>query len=440
MPSVYQTKLPAFPTHFHFLPITSHRLSMDSRTAETPMEFEWQHRQPGDANSAFYRVGLQHENKKREHPRPSNITHPLQYFETSRWTLTHIHCFIIGNYSAFGSPEKKTIPSLRAPNSHPFLFSHPSSPSPFTSQPASQTPRFGQSAWTTPRKPTEIDFSSGAEFSSPDQADNEDTPEQPIRHQRQNSLFNNRGRFAPNASPGRGEIRKNTYSDAVARRVFKKRRQRDKEIGRRVRVDSDDESDRPSSSEGVVSGKSGKQKRLPGMKREGQVARTSGLSQLFEFLERHPNMPSILSWWAQLMLNVTIFSIAVWVVWSILQSIRSEFNHRAELESGSILTQIHQCAKDYLNNGCESPHRAPALTTLCNDWQKCMDRDPAKVAHAQLSAATMAIIINSFIEPISWKAVVRDAAHLLHPGYVWVYYLRVLCRSSTNGFYLRLFS
>lgn len=315
--------------------------------------------------------------------------------------------FFVGTHSTFGSPEKTKVPGLRPPNSHPFLFSQSSS-SPFTSQAASQTPRFGQSAWTTPRKPVEIDFSSGAEnFSSPEHADSEDTPEQPLRHERQNSLFNNRGRFAPNPTPGRGEIRKNHYSGAVARRVLKKRQQRDRELGRRVRVDSDDESDRPSSSEGTVSTRT-KRDRQP---ETGNASmRKSFMSQLFEFIEAHPNMPSILSWWAQLALNVTIFSMGIWVVWSVLQSIRGEFQTMADQESGTILNEIHECTRQYLNNGCENYNRAPALKSPCDAWQVCMDRDPAKIGRAKLSAATMATIINSFIEPISWKAVVRDAA------------------------------
>jgi hypothetical protein len=340
---------------------------------------------------------------------PSHQFHSVRFHAPLPLTLNFANKHIIvGTYSAFGSPEKTKVPGLRAPNSHPFLFSQqPASPSPapFTSQSSSQTPRFGQSAWTTPRKPAEIDFSSGAEnFSSPENADNEDTPEHPFRHERQNSLFNNRGRFAPNASPGRGEIRKNHYSGAVARRVFKKR-QRDKEIGRRVRVDSDDESDRPSSSEGLP-GKTKNQKRSG---RRDQATNSSALSQLFTFLEAHPNMPSILSWWAQLTLNVSIFSMAVYVVWSVLQSIRGEFQHMAEQESSGILNEIHDCASKYLTNGCESPRRAPALSLMCDDWQVCMDRDPAKIGHAKLSAATMATIINSFIEPISWKAVVSGS-------------------------------
>ncbi|KAJ5375993.1 nucleus export protein BRR6 [Penicillium cosmopolitanum] len=345
---------------------------MQSRTAESPMEFEWQHRQPGDASSGFHQVALQHENKK-----PHLVLLRRQKSPVSAPPI-RILSFSLNN-------------RLR-PHPHP-------SPRKALHKP----PRFGQSAWTTPRKPAEIDFSSGAEnFSSPENADNEDTPEQPYRHERQNSLFNNRGRFAPNASPGRGEIRKNHYSGAVARRVFKKR-QRDKEIGRRVRVDSDDDSDRPSSSEGLP-GKTNNQKRYS--KKRDQATNSSALSQLFTFLESHPNMPSILSWWAQLTLNVSIFSMAVYVVWSVLQSIRGEFQHMAEQESSGILTEIHDCARDYLTNGCESPNRAPALKKICDGWQVCMDRDPAKIGHAKLSAATMATIINSFIEPISWKAVI----------------------------------
>lgn len=39
--------------------------TMDKRSGETPMDFEWQSRGPGDVTSPFYQLGLQHENKKR---------------------------------------------------------------------------------------------------------------------------------------------------------------------------------------------------------------------------------------------------------------------------------------------------------------------------------------------------------------------------------------
>ncbi|EAW13495.1 putative nuclear envelope protein Brr6 [Aspergillus clavatus NRRL 1] len=341
---------------------------MEKRTAESPMDFEWQSRAPGDVTSPFYQLGLQHDNQKK---RPHSI---------------------------FDSPQKKEMPALRAPNSQPFLFSQN------PSQTSSKNPKshFGQSAFMTPRK-FDLDFSSGAEnLSSPENADNEDTPEQPTKAGHRNSLFGMYGKFAP--SPGRGEIpRMNHYSHALARRV-QKRRRRDKALGQQLRKDeSDDESDRPSSSEGQLVnmknvGRKGSQ--------EGQSSsRLSSFSEFFSLLEAHPNVPSILSWWAQLVVNLSLFSLAVYVVFGFVSAIRAEFEQAAEEVSDTILAEMAVCTKNYVDNRCMSGDRLPALETICENWERCMNRDPAKVGRAKVSAHTMAIIINSFIDPISWKAI-----------------------------------
>ncbi|KAJ5624830.1 hypothetical protein N7510_001139 [Penicillium lagena] len=334
---------------------------MDKRSAESPMDFEWQTRAPGDVTSPFYQLGMQHDNKKRTH-------------------------------SVFDSPEKKPLPALREPNSQPFLFSQP------RAQRAPDSPRavFGQPAFTTPRK-FDVDFSSGAEnMSSPENADNEDTPEQPMKSGKRNSLFNLYGRFAP----GRGEIpRVNHYSNALARRV-QKRRRRDRELDRKIRTDSDYESDRPSSSE--------RKREKPVKQAQSQGAgqsRMSSFSDFFALLEAHPNVPSILSWWAQLVVNLSLFSLAVYVVFGFVSAIRSEFEQAAEEVSDTILAEMATCARSYVDNKCGGGDRLPALETVCENWERCMNRDPAKVGRAKVSAHTMAIIINSFIDPISWKAI-----------------------------------
>lgn len=244
----------------------------------------------------------------------------------------------------------------------------------------------------TPRK-FDLDFSSGAEnMSSPENADNEDTPETP-KSSKRNSLFGMYGRFAP--SPGRGEIpRLNHYSNALARRVHKRRR-RDRALGRQVQVDSDDESDRPSSRE------------EPDQKDDQKPAsRLTSFSDFFSLLEAHPNVPGILSWWAQLVVNLSLFSLAVYVVFGFVSAIRTEFDHAAEEASDSILAEMATCAKSYVDNKCAGGGRLPALETVCEGWERCMNRDPAKFGRAKVSAHTMAIIINSFIDPISWKAIV----------------------------------
>ncbi|KAL4787139.1 Di-sulfide bridge nucleocytoplasmic transport domain-containing protein [Aspergillus varians] len=335
---------------------------MEKRTAESPMDFEWQSRAPGDVTSPFYQLSVQHDNQKKR------------------------------SHNVFDSPGKKPLPALREPNSQPFLFSE-------TNPQAPDTPKakFAHPAFMTPRK-FDLDFSSGAEnLSSPENADNEDTPEQPTKTGHRNSLFGMYGRFAP--SPGRGEIpRLSHYSNAVARRV-QKRRLRNKALDLQVHKDSDDESDRPSSSEGHRKVKQMAQ-------HDGdKPSRMSTFSDFFALLEAHPNVPNILSWWAQLVVNLSLFSLAVYVVFGFVSAIRSEFEQAAEEVSDTILAEMATCAKSYVDNRCGGGDRLPALESVCVNWERCMNRDPAKVGRAKVSAQTMAIIINSFIDPISWKAI-----------------------------------
>ena len=315
----------------------------------------------------------------------------------------------IGPHSIFDSPQKKSMPALREPNSQPFLFSQPRAQDP----PGTPKSSFGPSAFMTPRK-FDLDFSSGPEnMSSPENADNEDTPEPPSKTgAHRNSLFGMYGRFAP--SPGRGEIpRLNHYSNALARRV-QKRRRRDKALGQQLRgQDSDDDSDRPSSSESKVVNV---QKQRSGSAAESHPAGSRmSFSDFFALLEAHPHVPSILSWWAQLVVNLSLFSLAVYVVFGFVSAIRSEFEQAAEEVSDTILAEMATCAKSYVDNRCAGSDRLPALETVCENWERCMNRDPAKVGRAKVSAHTMAIIINSFIDPISWKAIVR----YVHPFCVW---------------------
>ncbi|PLN79668.1 putative nuclear envelope protein Brr6 [Aspergillus taichungensis] len=342
---------------------------MAKRSGESPMDFEWQSRAPGDVTSPFYQLSMQHDNEKK---RPHSI---------------------------FDSPEKKSMPALREPNSQPFLFSQPRAQNP----PGTPKSSFGPSAFMTPRK-FDLDFSSGPEnMSSPENADNEDTPEPPSKTgAHRNSLFGMYGRFAP--SPGRGEIpRLNHYSNALARRV-QKRRRRDKALGQQLRgQDSDDDSDRPSSSESKVVNVQ-KQRSASATESHPAGSRMS-FSEFFALLEAHPHVPSILSWWAQLVVNLSLFSLAVYVVFGFVSAIRSEFEQAAEEVSDTILAEMATCAKSYVDNRCAGGDRLPALETVCENWERCMNRDPAKVGRAKVSAHTMAIIINSFIDPISWKAI-----------------------------------
>ena len=46
------------------------------------------------------------------------------------------------------------------------------------------------------------------------------------------------------------------------------------------------------------------------------------------------------------------------------------------------------------------------MATQCAKWKTCMDRDPTKIGRARVSAELIAEVVNSFVEPISWKTLV----------------------------------
>lgn len=376
----------ALPSSFHFStplhPDLSSSHSMDKRSTESPMDFEWQSRAPGDVTSPFYQLSMQHDNQKKSmsHSIASETKNPLPNLDASS----------PGTHSTFDSPIKRQVPALREPNSQPFLFSQAAHAAPSSRQNVT----FGNPSFTTPRK-VDLDFSSGGEnASSPENADNEDTPEPPSRKEKRNSLFGMYGRWAP--ASGRGEIpRLNNYSNALARRV-EKRRRREREIDRRLRRDSEEDSDVDRK------GSHDEQQQPPPAK----TSRFSSFSDFFALIEAHPNVPSILSWWAQLVVNLALFSLATYVVFAFVSAIRAEFDHAAEEVSDTILAEMASCAKNYVDNRCAGGERLPALETVCENWERCMNRDPAKVGRAKVSAHTMAVIINSFIDPISWKAIV----------------------------------
>ena len=82
------------------------------------------------------------------------------------------------------------------------------------------------------------------------------------------------------------------------------------------------------------------------------------------------------------------------------------------------------CSKEYLENRCAPTTRVPAMEKACIAWEKCMNRDPTVVGRARVSAETFAEIINSFIEPISYKTMVFPYKPLtkviLPPRCLWI--------------------
>jgi hypothetical protein len=79
---------------------------------------------------------------------------------------------------------------------------------------------------------------------------------------------------------------------------------------------------------------------------------------------------------------------------------------QSEHRIAEVMIEIAKCHKDYLDNGCGLERPPPSLKDVCANWEGCMKRDARKVARASVSAKTFAMIFNSFVEEIGYKAMV----------------------------------
>lgn len=194
--------------------------------------------------------------------------------------------------------------------------------------------------------------------------------------------------------PGKGDIVKSSaYSRKAEDRIKKKRSRTGNnwlaQVKRRANSDSSDDTQ-------------------PHEGRRSQEAKGPGLiASVFSFIHTHPDLPHILSFYAQLLLNVFLVFFLIYIIFCFWSTIRADVDKKSEEAIAAVMVEMAGCARSFQDNKCDRSTRAPALEALCNNWEKCMNKDPRSVGRARVSAHTFAEIFNGFIEPISWKAMVR---------------------------------
>lgn len=209
-------------------------------------------------------------------------------------------------------------------------------------------------------------------------------------------LFQRYGAGFLGSSPGRAEQRRGKYANAIVNKVRKRKRiDRDYALVRGQRDASETDSDEGESRPRSRKEKHPKQEPQPGY-----------WASVFNYIESHPNLPNVLSFYAQLGVNTFIAGLTIFGMYTFWMTVRADVDKASENERALVLTEIAACAKDFVDNGCASDRRVPALKAVCENWDHCMHRDPDSIGRARVSAHTFAQIFNSFIEPISYKAMV----------------------------------
>lgn len=340
------------------------------------------------------------------------------------WTgsLANNNAMRSGTHAAYDSPTKSQAPNLRPPNSQAsFLFSQTPAFGSTNEKPlpTAPTPRstYKSDAFTTPRK-MEVDYSSGGETPETPQNDSLDNTPDSSRIDR-GSPTRPGLTFKAGGSPGKPEKRMSflkdlfkgspksgkgaiTKHDAYSKKAEKRHKRRIQDSSRKRRTDrnyedSDDEA-----------GKQGQDKDAEG---KGQQANGSIVAGILSFIDAHPTLPHILSIYAQFIFNLFLVLFAIYVIWSFWSTITSDVSAEAKKAVAETLAEMAVCAQNYRENRCDPKTRMPALASVCSNWEKCMDQDPEAVGRARVGAHTFARVLNSFVEPISYKAMVCILIH-----------------------------
>jgi hypothetical protein len=378
------------------------------------MDFEWSNSNgPVDPTSPFLNIQHQQSAKKREHPYRFGQT-------TDAWKLTPGPSFgQTGTHSNLDSPSRNgfaTPNRLREPDNRPFYFSQDSDkPLPL--------PPHVQNAWE-PRTPASTyDFSSGGETPNTPGVDSDAaTPDtqladrmgrlandgnSPTKPARRESWFRRTFRASPSPLKDRDRERdrddaRKYYSPKAEHRIQKRRSERSRSKKRTlIDLDDDDYSDKERSNSS--SNNNNSVFAAPPASAVKATYATS-VASFMHWIEAHPHLPSVLSYYMQLLVNLFLAGVFMYIVWAAWSAVISDVDIESSKHISSVMVDIAACAREYTSNRCADP--VPGMVKACGIWETCMNRDPRKVARASVTAKTFAMIFNSFVEEFSYKAMV----------------------------------
>lgn len=391
------------PHHFNRI---RNNLNMNDRASYAqPMDFEFQNGTGQvSENSPWISSTAARAANKSDFRSNSNRDVPLAFSQQAQ--IDNIHATGKRPFSAFSSPAKPQHPQLREPHGERVLFSNlalqdnKSYDKPLPSTPA----KFKANLFSTPR--TQLADSSGGE--TPDTVDNaadtEATPDTGMGFRNKVADFfagssskspSKKAMVLSKGSPGKGEIAK-PYSNKIVKRRDKQTSRSSKRL-RQQAEESDYEASAP-------------RKTSEPQKEEEKVQKgPHPVGAFFAWIEAHPTLPHTLSFYVQFFFDFLIAAGVLYVFYAMWSAVSGDVDKKAQEAVNEIRVEMAGCARQWQENQCDPAkfNVAPALVNLCADWKKCFEKDPQSVGRAKVSAHTFAEILNSFVEPISFKAFVR---------------------------------
>lgn len=121
--------------------------------------------------------------------------------------------------------------------------------------------------------------------------------------------------------------------------------------------------------------------------------------------------PYVLLGYLQFFFNLSLVLLFLYLTLQFIITIQRDVRQRILEYSQDIAEGIAMCSLQYRNNLCQD-NVVPAMIQQCAKWEMCMNRDPAVVGRAKVSAELVAEVVNGFVEPISWKTLIFTLSSL----------------------------
>ena len=109
----------------------------------------------------------------------------------------------------------------------------------------------------------------------------------------------------------------------------------------------------------------------------------------------------------QMVLNLLTVTIICSILVALVRTIKADISSTWEQNKIELRLESDICQNQFYRNKCDLDRRLPAIEQECIRWETCMNRDNDIFFRARttLSAQLFGNIINSFVDPIGWKAI-----------------------------------
>jgi hypothetical protein len=122
------------------------------------------------------------------------------------------------------------------------------------------------------------------------------------------------------------------------------------------------------------------------------------------FLPSISDVPAIIIGMLHVVLNLVVTTAICYSTAYLAYSMQRDINHRIRDRKIQIEQEVAEARASYAVNRCDPKTRAPALETVCNEWECIIRNGHGSVGYTRIIADVLADVVDSFIRRFSIRS------------------------------------